>query len=100
MYDASFATTKEQISEKSGEKQDGDDSEFYGSFYFRTRLKTAFTKKEIMGKPIYKQFEDYQLPIPEKYDEYLTQMFGDYMTPPAPDKQVGLHLIDVDFGKY
>lgn len=77
-----------------------DDSEYYGSFYFRTRFVTAFTKKEVFGKPLLKQFENLLLPVPEKYDEYLTQMFGDYMTPPPVEKQVGLHLIDVDFGNY
>ena len=45
-------------------------------------------------------FEDMMLPVQEDYDAYLTQMFGDYMTPPPPEKQVGLHLINVDFGKY
>lgn len=77
-----------------------DDTEYYGSFYFRTRLKNAFTKKSVFGKPILKKFEDTMLPVPEHYDEYLTQMFGDYMTPPPPEKRVGLHVIDVDFGKY
>lgn len=78
----------------------GIDTEYYGSFYFRTRFKTAFTKKSVFGNPKYVPFEDMMLPVPEHYDEYLTQMFGDYMTPPPPEKQVGLHLIDVDFGKY
>lgn len=78
----------------------GDDSEYYGSFYFRTRLKNAFTRKDVMGTPLYKPFENIELPIPEKYDAYLTQMFGDYMTPPPVEQQVGLHLIDVDFGDY
>ena len=78
----------------------GDCTSYYGSFYFRTRLKTAFTRKEVFGKPVYKMFEGMMLPVPEKWDEYLTQMFGDYMTPPAVEKRVGLHLIDVDFGCY
>lgn len=81
------------------EKYD-DKNEYYGSFYFRTRFKTAFTRKSVFGKPLYVPFEDMQLPIPEHYDVYLTQMFGDYMTPPPPEKQVGLHIINVDFGKY
>ena len=78
----------------------GDDTEYYGSFYFRSRLKNAFTKKTVFGKPHMAVFEDMSLPIPEHYDEYLTQMFGDYMTPPPPEKRVGYHLISVDFGKY
>ena len=78
----------------------GSSSEFYGSFYFRTRFKTAFTRKMVFGRPLYMPFEDIMLPIPEHYDDYLTQMFGDYMTPPPVEKQVGLHMLKVDFGKY
>lgn len=77
-----------------------DDTEYYGSFYFRSRFKNAFTKKSVFGTPHLTMFENLQLPIPEYYDEYLTQMFGDYMTPPPPEKRVGYHLISVDFGKY
>lgn len=78
----------------------GNDSGYYGSFYFRTRFKTAFTRKDVFGKPLYMPFEDMMLPVEEKYDDYLTQMFGNYITPPPVEKQVGLHLINVDFGKY
>lgn len=45
-------------------------------------------------------FEDTTLPIPEKCVEWLTQIIGDYMTPPPVEKRVGYHLIDVDFGQY
>lgn len=78
----------------------GNNSEFYGSFYFRTRFKTAFTRKTVFGKPLYLPFESLMLPVPEHYDDYLTQMFGDYMTPPPIEKQVGLHMLKVNFGKY
>jgi len=40
------------------------------------------------------------LPVPEKYDEYLTQMFGDYMKLPPVEQRQGLHCISVDFGEY
>ena len=45
-------------------------------------------------------FSDFNVKIPSGYREYLTQMFGDYMTPPPAEQQVGLHLINVVFGKY
>lgn len=77
-----------------------DDTTYYGSFYFRTRFKTAFTEKYIFGQPKRVQFEDMMLPVPEHVHEYLTQMFGDYMTPPPIEKQVGLHTFEVDFGKF
>ena len=82
------------------EKYNGEDTEYYGFFYGRTNIKTAIVKKVLFGKPLRLPFEDTCLCVPEQYHAYLTQMFGDYMTPPPLDKQVGLHLIDVDFGKY
>ena len=39
--------------------------------------------KEIYGKPLYVDFEDTSLPIPCKYDEYLTHIYGDYMKIPS-----------------
>ena len=74
--------------------------DYWAFFYGRTKFSTCFVKKKIYGKPLRVPFEDTFLPVPEHYDEYLTQMFGDYMTPPPIEKQVGMHLIDVDFGKY
>lgn len=41
------------------------------------------TTKTIMGKPTRVQFEDIQLPIPEKSDEYLKHIYGDYMKLPT-----------------
>lgn len=34
------------------------------------------------------QFEDMQVKGPEKWDEYLTHMYGDYQTPPKKEEQV------------
>lgn len=71
-----------------------------GFYYGRTRFKTAITPRCIYGNPKYVKFEDTQLPVPEHYHEYLTQMFGDYMKLPPVEQRHGLHLISVDFGKY
>lgn len=71
-----------------------------GFFYGRTRFRNAITSKSIYGKPQYVPFEDTELPVPEHYHEYLTQMFGDYMKLPPVEQRKGLHLISVDFGKY
>lgn len=71
-----------------------------GFFYGRTKFRTAIVKKSILGKPLRVPFEDTKFPIAEHYHEYLTQMFGDYMTLPPEEKRVGLHLKSVDFGKY
>ena len=66
----------------------------------RYRFAKAFYDKDIFDVAIYVPFEDTKLPVPEKYDKWLTQIFGDYMTPPPAKEQVGLHLQGVDFGKY
>ena len=76
------------------------DCDYWAFFYGRTNFSTCFVEKRLYGNPLRVIFEDTMLPVPEHYDEYLTQMFGDYMTPPPVEKRVGLHLIDVDFGKY
>ncbi|ERK56237.1 LICD family protein [Gemella bergeri ATCC 700627] len=36
---------------------------------------------------IYTEFEDRQLPIPKNYDVFLSQLYGDYMTPPSLEMQ-------------
>ena len=76
------------------------DTDFYGFFYGRTRYRSSVVRKNLYGKPNYVPFEDTTLPVPERYHEYLTQMFGDYMKLPPIEHRKGLHLIDVDFGKY
>lgn len=66
----------------------------------RTRFKTAITQKTIYGKPTYVKFEDTYLPVPEKYHQYLTQMFGDYMTLPPEEQRHSQHLKSINFGAY
>ena len=82
------------------EKYNRQDTDYYLFFAGRYRFKTSFYKKSVFGKPLWVPFEDTMLPVPNCYDDWLSQIFGDYMTPPPVEKQVGLHLIDVDFGKY
>lgn len=38
-------------------------------------------------------FEDRAYWIPEDYDSYLTQIYGDYMTPVPPEARIGKHQI-------
>ncbi len=40
-----------------------------------------FTKKRDLLDVMRVAFEDTNLPIPKRYDEYLTHIYGDYMTP-------------------
>lgn len=71
-----------------------------GFFYSNARLRNAIIPKSIYGIPKYVKFEDTELPVPEKFHDYLTQMFGDYMKLPPENQRIGHHLISVDFGKY
>lgn len=54
-------------------------------------IKCPLYKREWFDEVILHDFEGHQLYIPKKYDEVLTTIYGDYMTPPPPDKQVGHH---------
>ena len=37
-------------------------------------------------------FENLMLPITAEYDNYLTTIFGDYMTPPKENERRPMHL--------
>lgn len=43
-------------------------------------------KKNIYGKPKYIDFEDIKLPVPEKTDAYLKNIYGDYMKIPSKEQ--------------
>ena len=76
------------------------DTNAYVSFGSRFRYKSSFFRKDLFSHPLYIQFDDTQLPVPEKYDELLTQLYGDYMTPPPVNERQGWHMKKVDFGPY
>ena len=44
-------------------------------------------------------FEDIKLYIPEKYDQYLKVMYGDYMKLPPVEKRKAPHPSDVHWRK-
>ena len=48
-------------------------------------------KKEFYGIPVYKEFEGNLYRVPEKYDLYLKQLYGNYMELPPLDKRCSLH---------
>ena len=47
---------------------------------------------EVWGEPVKGEFEGRRVPLPRGYDEWLTQEFGDYMTPPPEDRRGSTHL--------
>lgn len=49
--------------------------------------------KEIFASAVYKDFENFQMPVPIGYDKYLRIAFGDYMKLPSPDEQKPHHDI-------
>lgn len=78
----------------------GIETKYWGFMYGRTRWRSGIIEKRIFGKPTYVPFENIMLPVPEKWHEYLTQVFGDYMKLPPIEQQRGLHMLSIDFGKY
>lgn len=58
---------------------------FYG------RNKELFSK-EVFGKGTQLPFEDFTVNAPENYDFVLTQIYGDYMTPPPEEKRDHHHI--------
>lgn len=56
---------------------------------------------ELLDEVIYADFEGYKLPIPKKYDEYLTFLYGDYMQLAPLSTRLGCHIIEqCDIGEY
>ncbi len=46
-------------------------------------------------------FEDMTIPAFADADAYLTQIYGDYMTPPPAEQQAGHHeIVELDLGRY
>ncbi len=47
------------------------------------------------------EFEGMQYPIPKNYHAFLTEQYGDYMTPPPVEKQINqCQVEEIDFGPY
>ena len=51
---------------------------FMGAYKFREMFPRSFYDDSVLY-----DFEDIQLPAPRVYDKVLSQLYGDYMTPPA-----------------
>ncbi len=77
-------------------------TEYLSMAWCRTRSswKKYFCERSIFNESKKIQFENKTFPIPTRIHDYLTICFGDYMKLPPKEKQVGLHILSVDFGKY
>lgn len=63
---------------------------FFGNYGFH-----EVVPKEYFGKGSEVVFEGKKYKAPEKVDEYLTHMYGDYMKLPPEEKRVGHHIINI-----
>jgi lipopolysaccharide cholinephosphotransferase len=50
---------------------------------------------EYYGKGTDAVYEGLKVRVPEKCDEYLTSLYGEWRTPPAPEKQKGTHQYEI-----
>lgn len=66
----------------------------------RSNWKNYFCKKSLFDGSVLMDFEGRKFPVCKGYDEYLTNLYGDYMKLPPNAERVGLHINKVDFGSY
>ncbi len=57
--------------------------------------KRELMDKDTMGEGVYGEFEGLKAKLPSNYDKHLTNLYGDYMTPPPVEKQIGHHYAEV-----
>ncbi len=90
--------TKEKLFalESAIKKCKGEYGMWYGSDlpFSRAKMKRSWVEGGIEVP-----FEDFKIIIPEDYDGFLKQLYGDYMTPPPEEKRVSQHFhyfVDLD----
>lgn len=79
--------------EKIASIKDFKNSGYRARLYSRYGVKATFHKRVYSDK-ILLDFNGYQFYAPAGYDEYLTNLYGDYMTPPPP-KERQTHNIEI-----
>lgn len=72
---------------------------------FGINMKKEAMAKEIFGKGTPATFEGIKVNVPEKYEQYLTNLYGDWKNPPKIRKQKGHHgnkgfSLTQDFNSY
>jgi lipopolysaccharide cholinephosphotransferase len=68
-------------------KYSNESSEVYFNFHGAYRFNSIFNKKTIYGEGISLEFEGTQFNAPKNYDEYLKQIYGEYMELPPEDQR-------------
>ncbi|MDR0980243.1 MAG: LicD family protein [Methanocalculaceae archaeon] len=78
----------------------------YNTQQTKQKIAAAFSAKtDIMDADIFDDvtslpFEGFFFPVPVKYHDVLTNLYGDYMTLPSEDKRQNHGLLEIDLGKY
>lgn len=57
--------------------------------------KLEYASREQYGNGVFMKFEDLNVRVPEKYDEYLTQKYGDWRAELPDEEQVGHHFYEI-----
>ena len=87
--------------EKTTRKYHYDCSEF--CMFYQTEvygMRRNIILKKWIEETVWVPFENIQVRVPKYYHEYLTHIYGDYMTPPPDDKKDDGHIIKyLDFEK-
>ena len=76
-------------------EQIGKECDFYSSEYVANIPGNAFEKeiilRELFGKPTLHAFESIEIYIPEKWNDFLTAIYGNWKQLPSKDKQRSEH---------
>ncbi len=77
------------------------ESQLIANTYNGTVYEKWTFNKEVYGEPVLLEFEKYKFPAPERWEEVLTQFYGDYMTLPPEDERWNYQhkIIKLDFGE-
>lgn len=80
-------------------KYDYDDSTYIANLLGAWGVREVMPKK-CLGTPTLYKFEDIEIFGAEKYDDYLTTVYGNWRQPPPPEKQVSHHdFVYIDLEK-
>lgn len=63
----------------------------YCAMMLQINAKKPFTSASSYDEVVYVDFEDFKAPVYKGYDNILSDMYGDYMTPPPVEEQKSIH---------
>lgn len=69
------------------------DNSEYAVFYIHVYYMKNVIPRKWINDTIWVPFENTEVPIPKFYNEYLTHLYGDYMTPPPDNKKDDRHVV-------